>query len=328
MSSTLDELLIVGAGPAGVSAALWTRTFGLSASIVDAAAEVGGQLRIVRFHPGELPGIAAGTGPEIADTCAAQLAAAKVPVFLGVAAAGIVATAGGLSVTSASAPPRRARAVLIATGLRRRRLEVPGERELEGRGVSYSARADREDFAGGDVVVAGGGDGAYENALLLAEVGCRVVLAMRGAPRARPEFQDRAARDARIAVRERTRVVAFRGAGGVAGSGGGPARAAGAGPAGGHVLEAVVLERDGVITTLPARGVVIKVGMVPNTDWCANLERDRDGYLVTDGAGRTSLDFVWAAGDVTRPCRLSIAVAVGSAATAMADIRARLRGEP
>ncbi len=300
-----DELLIVGSGPAGVSAALWAQTFGIRARILERAAQPGGQLHLVHFHPVEIPGIAEGTGPEIAAAFAAQLAATGIAFQAGAEAASIAADGSEVTVTMADGSRVTANALLVATGLRRRRLGVPGETEFAGRGVTYSARLDREHLAGAEVVVVGGGDGAFENAWLLTEVGCRVTLLVRGRPSARPEFRARAASDPNITVLERAAVVALEG---------------------GQRLERVRLSHEGRTLELPARGAVIKIGMTPNAEWCTGLDRDPDGYVVADARGRTSRARVWAAGDVVRPLLPSIAVAAGSAATAMADLRAQLRG--
>jgi thioredoxin reductase (NADPH) len=192
-------------------------------------------------------------------------------------------------------------AVLIATGVRRRRLDIPGERELEGRGVSYSATLDRAKFSGRHVVVAGGGDAAYENAPLLAAVGCTVTLAVRAAPRARPEFRGRVAAEPRIEVREHTRVTAALGS---------------------HQLQAVKLADPTGEVELEAAGLVIKAGVIPNTDWCREtLAHDAEGYLTVNASLATSQPRVWAAGDVTRPAVPAIAVALGQGALAVVAMR-------
>jgi thioredoxin reductase (NADPH) len=299
------EVLIVGAGPAGTSAALWARTLGLSALVLEAGPEPGGQLQHVHFRPTNFPGAVDGDGPAIAAAFARQLAASGIEVRCGVAAAGLDPAAP--AVRTAAGERLEARAVLVASGVRRRRLDVPGESELEGRGVSWSATQDRERFAGEEVVVAGGGDGAFENALLLAEVGCRVTLAVRGAPRARREFRERVAREPRIELLEGTRVGAV---------------------LGGDRVRAVRLAGASGEFEQPAAGLVVKVGVIPNTDWCAGaLEVDADGYLPVDELFGTSQPRVWAAGDVTRPPLAGIAVALGHGALAVAAIRAVLRRE-
>ena len=92
-------------------------------------------------------------------------------------------------------------------------------------------------------------------------------------------------------------------------------------------LEAVTYEAAGVRTQHPAVGAVIKIGMLPNSEWCGDaVDRDAEGYVRVDTHGRTTLPLVWASGDVTRPVLPSIATAIGSAAAALADIRVVLEG--
>jgi thioredoxin reductase (NADPH) len=299
------ELLIVGAGPAGVSAALWAGTLGLATRVVEAAARAGGQLHHIHFPLANLAGAAGANGPALARTFAGQLAASGVDVRYGAAAAALEADAP--AVRLASGERIAAQAVLITTGVRRRRLEVPGEQALEGRGVSWSATQDRNRFAGEDVVVAGGGDGAFENALLLAEVGCAVTLAVRDTPRARPEFRTRVAGTPRIEVHEGTRVTAVLGE---------------------DRVRAVRLAGPRGEFEQPAAGLVVKVGVIANTEWCGGeLERDPDGYLPVDERFGTSRPRVWAAGDVAHPPLAGVAVALGHGALAVDAIRAALRGD-
>jgi thioredoxin reductase (NADPH) len=298
------DLLVVGAGPAGVSAALWARSLDLSAVVLECEARAGGQLQSIFFEPREVPALAPGDGPALAARYMAQLATAGIEVRLGLGAREILPAAEGVTVRDASGASHAARALLIATGLMRRRLGVPGEVELEGRGVSTSSTRDRAQLAGRHVAVVGGGDAAFENALLLAEVGCRVLLLVRGRPRARAEFRERVRAAPGIEVLEDTRVAAILGES--------------------HV-RAVRLEGSRGALERAVAGVVIKIGSLPNTEWCrAAVVCDGDGYVLADPRGRTSLGRVWAAGDVTRPALPSLSVAYGTAALAVADVRAAL----
>ena len=297
--SALD-LLVIGAGPAGVSAALWARSLDLSVRVLEAGAAAGGQLHQIHFEPVNFAGSAAGAGPALAARLADQLEACGADVRFGVRV--VLLEPAAAAVRDAAGERHEARAVLIATGARRRTLDVPGERELEGRGVSYSATQDRERFTGEDVLVVGGGDAAYENALLLAEVDCRVTLAVRGLPRARPRFREQVGRDRRIEVLEQTRVAAI---------------------AGEERVATVRLEgRDGA-WDLPVAGVVIKAGIVPNTEWCRDaVELDDQGWIRVDDRHGTSHPRVWAVGDATRPEPLGLSVATGQGAMAVAAMRA------
>ena len=301
------DVLIVGAGPAGASAALWARSLDLVPEVLESAASPGGQLQLVHFHPLNLAGVAAGDGAAIAGVLAKQLSDAGIDVRCG-------SPATGLEGGNEDSPPRvitadgmahEGGAVLVASGARRRRLEVPGEREFEGRGVWYSATRDRAMLAGRRVVIVGGGNAAFENALLLSGAGCQVTLVMRDLPRARREFARRIEQDPRIEVLEAASVTGIRG---------------------GDWVTAVAIESAGRHFERPADGVVVKVGVIPNTEWCAGaLHLDSEGYVRVDATLRSSRPRVWAAGDVTRPAVPSLAVAIGQGAQAVGAIRAVLR---
>ncbi len=303
------ELAVVGAGPAGIAAALWARTLELDVELLDAAPAPGGQLHIVHFHPLAVPGFEQGDGPALAAACARQLERAGVSCRGDRAAIGLrpaAAPGGAAEVTFAGGGRVEARAVLVATGVRRRRLAVPGEREFEGRGVSFSATRDQARLAGLPVAVVGGGDAACENALLLAAAGSEVDLFVRGEPRARSEFRERVAAHPRIRVHRGARVTAILGDDAVA---------------------AVRVELGGVEREVPTRGVVIKIGVLPNSEWCREaVATDPEGYVRADASLATSAPGVWAAGDVIRPVPPSIPVAMGQGAQAATAIRRALRG--
>ena len=298
------ELVIVGAGPAGISAALWARSHEMPPLVLEAEPGPGGQLLHVYFEPHDLAGIPAGDGTAIATRYQKQLAESGVVVRYGAAVEKLAVTP-RIELTLAGGEILAPRALLIATGARRRRLEVPGERELENRGVSFSATRDRDRLSGRAVAVVGGGDAACENALMLAASGSDVTLIARAALRTRPAFRERITAEPRLRVLVHTRVVRILGETQVTG------------------LE---LESPTGASRLACEGVVIKVGVVPNTEWCREaLPHDDEGYLRVDAESATGVQGVWAAGDVVRPAVLSAAVAVGQGVLAAAAIRRTLR---
>lgn len=296
----MTDLAIVGAGPAGIAAALLARRAGLDLRLIEAAGETGGQLRRTWSR---LAGVADhdGDGSSYAGVLAARLADAGGRAETGVAAAALGRQGKVLELALAGGGRLEARSVLVASGLRPRALGVPGERELTGRGVSTSATRDRARFAGRAVAVIGGGDAAFENALLLAAAGCRVTLVVRGAARARPEFLRRVSDEPAVTVLGQARVVAIRGE---------------------HEVTGLEVRTPGGSRLLEAAGVFVKIGAIPNSEWCrAAVRCDPEGYVKADLTRATSLAGVWAAGDVARPEAFTIRSAAADAAIAVHFIR-------
>jgi thioredoxin reductase (NADPH) len=298
------DLIVIGAGPAGISAALWARSLDLETLVLERAERPGGQLHLIHFA---LRNVAGAVGLTGADLAARMMPPDPTSLDLRLGGevtaidpdTGVVRLGDGATLT--------ARATLIATGMRRRRLEAAGAVRLAGHGVSYSATRDRARFAGRPMLVVGGGDAAYENALILADAGCRVTLIVRGVSRARPEFRSRVGTSGSIRVLEGAEVIEVEGEDAVRG--------------------VRVRVATGEVSSIPCEGIVIKIGMVPNSEpYRSALATDGDGYLVVDGTLRTSHPRVWAAGDITRPRPPGIPVAWGHGALAAEAIHRSLRG--
>jgi thioredoxin reductase (NADPH) len=200
-----------------------------------------------------------------------------------------------------------ARGMILATGLRRRTLDLPGADQLNGRGLSYSATRDRDRLTGHEVAVLGGGDGAMENALILADVCPRVVLLHRGDELdGRRAFAARVMAHPRVEVQRGVSVVGLEGGEGC--------------------LSAVKISGPGGARTLQLSWLVVKIGFVPNTDLLdeGTLALDDEGYVLVDRYMRTSVAGVFAAGDVSNPRAPCIAAAVGDGAVAARQVQGHL----
>jgi thioredoxin reductase (NADPH) len=301
----MHDVIIIGAGPAGLSAALWCDELGLDTLVVESAAEVGGQLLRVHNPVENYLGARAADGRELRDLFAAQVEDKDFDLWTGAEIEGVDLKARRLSLRSGES--LQAIALVIATGVRRRRLGVPGEAEFAGRGVLESGRLERETVAGEDVLVVGGGDAAAENALLLAEVCATVTLVHRGRSlSARPEFAERLRGEHRVTVFNETTLERI---------------------LGGERVESAEILRAGALKAMrvAVRGVLVRAGVEPNTElFEGQLHTDGRGYVVVTGEQETSAEMVFAVGDVSNPLAPTISGACGAGATAAKVIASRL----
>jgi thioredoxin reductase (NADPH) len=302
----MHDVIIIGAGPAGLSAARWCDELGLDTLVLEQNEEVGGQLLSV-YNPIEnYLGTRAANGRELRDRFVEQTQNADFDLWTNVEIDSVDLKT--KRVTLKSGEDLQSIAIIIATGLRRRRLGVPGETEFRGRGLIESGTRDRELLDGKDVCVIGGGDAAAENALLLAEVCPTVTLVHRSKRmRARREFREQLHTNHCITVFPESVVRRI---------------------IGNERVEAVEIERDGAIKPfeMAVQGVLVRIGWEPNTDFISGqLERDERGYVIVGSQQETSVANVFAIGDVANPLAPTIAGAVGAGATAAKVIASRLQ---
>lgn len=303
----MHDVLIIGAGPAGLAAALWCDELGLDTLVLEQNASVGGQLHSI-YNPIEnYPGVRAGNGSEFLTRFSEQVSNADFDLWTDVEIESVdlktrrVALRSGEELQSIS--------IIIATGVRRRRLGIPGEEEFVGHGMIESPSRDRESFAGKDVCVIGGGDAAAENALLLAEVCPTVTLVHRGRkPRARPTFVQQLQGQHCITVFPESVVTRI---------------------LGNEEVEAVEILRKDALKPfqMAVKGVAIRVGVEPNTElFREELQLNGQGYAVVTSQQETNVANVFAIGDVSNPLAPTIIGAAGAGATAAKVIASRLHG--
>ena len=301
-------MIIIGAGAGGLSAALWCDELGLDTLVLEAKQEIGGQLLWVYNRIENYLGAQVQNGRELCEAFAAQLEDRDFDLWREVEIESVDARAKQVNLRSGE--KLQSISLIIATGVRRRSLNVPGEKELTGRGVFESATRDRESMAGRDVCVAGGGDAAAENALLLAEVCPTVTLLHRGKKlRARTEFTERLRAEHRITVfTEATlrRII------------------------GEDKVEAVEILRAGAIKPfeMAVGAVLVRIGVEPNTElFREQIRVDENNYIQVTGEAETNVENVFAIGDVSNPLAPTISGAVGAGATAAKVIASRLQSE-
>ncbi|MDQ3667800.1 MAG: NAD(P)/FAD-dependent oxidoreductase [Acidobacteriota bacterium] len=302
----MHDVLIIGAGPAGLAAGFWCDQLGLDTLILEQSESVGGQLHSIFGAIENYPGVRALNGTELSARFAEQIDNAGFDLWTNVEIASVNLAAKRVSLRSGE--ELQSISTVIATGVRRRQLGIPGENELSGKGIIESAARDRSLFAGRDVCVIGGGDAALENALMLAEVCPTVTIVHRGKKlTARREFLERSQTNHCITVFTESVVNRI---------------------IGNEEVEAVEIQRKEAIKPfqMAVRGVLIRIGVEPNTDaFVDQLQLDEKGYIVVTSQQETSLANVFAIGDVSNPMAPTISGATGAGATAAKVIAARLK---
>lgn len=301
----MHDVIIIGAGPAGLSTAFWCDELGLDTLVLEKAEHVGGQLHRVHNPINNYLGLKARHGEELLEHFGAEIENAEFDLWTQTNISSVDLKARRISL--ASGEELQSIAIVIATGVRPRALGVPGEKEFAGKGMIESGTRDRELFAGQDICVVGGGDAAVENALLLAEVCPTVTLVHRGKKlRARREFTEKLQAQHCITVFTEsvlTRII------------------------GSDRVEAVEIQRKQGLKPfqVAVRGVLIRIGVEPNTDlFREQLEMDDKGYVVVNSQQETNVPMVFAVGDVSNPVAPTISGATGAGATAAKVIAARL----
>jgi len=292
----MEKLIIIGSGPAGWTAGIYAGRAQLEPLLITGSAP-GGQMALtpeIENYPGFPQGIG---GQELAQLMQQQAERFGTKVQTDEVTAVDLSTHPFKVVTYGG--EHEAKALIVATGTSPRKLEVPGEAEFVGRGVSYCATCDGFFYQDRRVVVVGGGDAAIEEAIFLTKFASRVyVVHRRNRLRAEKVFQERAFRNEKIEFVWDSVVEEILGDGKVTGV----------------RLKNVKTGEESVLET---DGVFIYVGAIPNTGFLeGQLELDDRGYIVTDRRCHTSVPGVFAAGDVQERVLRQVATAVGSGAMA------------
>lgn len=296
------DVMIIGGGPAGLSAAIWCADLGLKSVLFDEGMEFGGQLGWTFNEIRNYPGFPSITATDLRSRLVNQVASGTTVLIAE------RVTSVNLAARSAVIEDGRtfvARSVIIATGVRRRRLGLRGEEELLGRGILQSGVGSRQEVNGRHVVIVGGGDAALENAVILSESGARVTLVHRGtAFRARRDFVDAARRNESISFSLSAEVSSI------------------LGDERFHGVELFHPSSD-ERSRVEADFLLIRIGTQPNTEMFARqIEMDARGYIRVAADTSTSVPGVYAIGDAAFPVSPTISTAVGTAAIAVKMIEA------
>ena len=293
------DIIIIGSGPAGLSAAIYAQRACLDAIVIEKNGISGGQV-LNTWEVDNYPGFPGVTGFELsrqfrehANKLGARVVQDEVVQ---------VELSGNVKKVVCEEETYEARCVILASGAHHRTLEVPGEEELRGAGVSYCATCDGAFFRGRTVAVVGGGDAALEDAIFLARMCEKVYIVhrrdkLRGAKR----LQERLQALENIEFVWNSETAAIEGNGQV---------------------EALRLRqtKTGEEKRLDVDGVFIAVGIAPESElYAGQLELDEQGYIRADESGQTSVPGVFAAGDVRTKALRQILTAASDGANCVAS---------
>ncbi len=304
------NVIVIGSGPAGLTAGLYTARANLKPLIIEGI-DAGGQLMLttlVENWPGRKDGV---MGPDLMGEMREQAERFGAEIVRGHVTA-VDIRQHPFTVRTADAE-YTCRTLIIATGASARMLGLPSERGLIGRGVSTCATCDGYFFRGKPIAVVGGGDSALEEAIFLSRFASHVTLVhRRDALRASKIMQDKAFANPKISFEWNSEVEEIK-------------------DGGTGAVTAVVLRdtRTGERRELALDGIFVAIGHTPNTKlFAGQLETDPNGYLLTHSGTRTSVPGVFACGDVQDHIYRQAITAAGSGCMAAIDAEKYLEGLP
>jgi thioredoxin reductase (NADPH) len=306
----MRSVIIIGSGPAGLTAALYSARANLKPLVIEGL-EAGGQLMLttlVENWPGHRDGI---MGPALMDEMRAQAVRFGAEIIQGNVES--VSLDGPPFTVKTHSATYHSRALIIATGATARLLGLPSERALIGRGVSTCATCDGFFFRGKPIAVVGGGDSAMEEAVFLTKFASHVtVIHRRDTLRASKIMQDKAFANPKISFEWNSEVVHVED--GATGS-----------------VTSLVLRNlvTGEQKQLMVDGVFVAIGHTPNTGlFAGKVQTDANGYIITHSGSRTNIEGVFACGDVQDHTYRQAVTAAGSGCMAAIDAERYLDGIP
>jgi thioredoxin reductase (NADPH) len=299
--ASVRNVIIIGSGPAGLTAALYSARANLQPLLIEGI-EAGGQLMLttmVENFPGYRDGI---MGPDLMAEMRAQAERFGTEIVQGNVTS--VDLGSQTMVVKTSEHDYQSKTIIIATGASARLLGLPSERTLMGHGVSTCATCDGYFFRGQDIAVVGGGDSAMEEAIFLTRFASKVTVVHRRATlRASKIMQDKARANDKIVWQLDSEVEEIKDGGK------------------GEVTSMVLRnKRTGARTEVPVSGVFVAIGHTPNTSmFQGQLELDRNGYIMTHDGSKTSAAGVFACGDVQDHIYRQAITAAGTGCMAALD---------
>jgi len=289
---TLD-VVIIGAGPAGLTAALYSKRKGLSVEIVSDS--LGGQMS-KSGNIENYPGFEGVPGKQLAEKMKDQLKLLAVEIKID-RVASIERIGDRFRTITAGGKTYDSRVIIVASGAHWREIGAPGENEFLNRGVSYCTTCDGPLFADTDVAIVGGGNAAAESVLEMAHVASKIYMIVRSKLKSDQILSDRILADPKVTVLQGYTVERI---------------------AGTDFVESIQIKsRSDEIKTLHVGGVFVEIGQDPNTAFLKNLVKTNDrGEILIDEYCQTNVPGIYACGDVTDVPQKQVVVAAGEGAKA------------
>ena len=299
------DVIVVGGGAAGISSALWCDELGLETLLLEQSDELGGQLLRVYNPIKNHLGATVENGRELRDIFVRQVKKRNFSIRLSSAVSEF--DANNKTILLAVGEKLSAKALIIAIGVRRRLLNIKGEEKFKNKGIIESGKRDAKSVKNKNAAIVGGGDAAFENALILAETAAKVTLVHRSEDfRARPEFIERVKSHPKIEILTSTAAVEI---------------------IGDENVKAIKLKntQTGESQILSVETILIRIGVTPNTEiFRGQIETDKGGYIKVNQNCETNVPHILAVGDVACPLAPTVSTAVGMGAIAAKIIAASL----
>jgi thioredoxin reductase (NADPH) len=285
----LDDILVIGSGPAGMATAVWAHRLGLSARVFEQDSSPGGQLNLIKGTIEDYPGWD-GSGPELRDKLAKQLESLGVEIVFNAQVSDFDPVQREIVVNGTRVPGKN---IVIAAGGKPRNLGIPGEQEMYARGERYRSSVHANQLKNKSVIIVGGGDRAVENAYQFLQGGAQVTIVHRG--------DELTARRGMIDLLTATENCNYM-------FDCTPLKIVGT-----NRVEGLEVEQYDKEVFLKADAIVVTIGLAPATSFLHNkLPRDTDGRLETNHLYETKYRGVFAIGDVmVSPQFSSISTCVG-----------------
>jgi alkyl hydroperoxide reductase subunit F len=289
------DVAVIGAGPAGMSAAIYASRKNLSTLVI--STDIGGQVGTTN-EIANYPGVKKIAGPDLVKNFEAHMSEYEIDRLVGELVTGINFKERCKVLVTALGREIRARSVIVATGAFKRKLNIPGETEFAGKGVVYCTTCDGPLFKDMTIAIVGGGNSGLEAAIEMNDIAKKVYLISRGNFNGDQILQDK------VSSAENVEVLNFHD----------PLEISGA-----DTVEALKLKNlnKNDELTLKVGGVFIEIGLFPNSGFALDLiETNQTGEIIIDSHGHTGVNGIFAAGDVTDVHDKQIVIAAGAGANA------------